>query len=173
MNLSEIHRIVYNICKKEYLYMKRKKDTLVNLNDTIKRVIENVQPKIPQKISFDKELNATLHIDEVILKKIIRIFLENVSKTEDPKSVLKIALLRQGDSIDIAVSNEGVNFIYEEKKAISKLNLSDDTLETRTTIGLSLINEYAEACGAWFFLSDNFPSGNVFHLVFNQNQEKR
>ena len=153
MNLSEIHRIVYNICKKEYLYMKRKKDTLVNLNDTIKRVIEKVQPKIPQKISFDKELNATLHIDEVILKKIIRIFLENASKTEDPKSVLTIALLRQGDSIDISVS--------------------DDTLETRTTIGLSLINEYAEACGAWFFLSDNFPSGNVFHLVFNQNQEKR
>jgi signal transduction histidine kinase len=161
-------------CKKEYLYMKERTSTLINLADTINRIIEKVQPTITQKIIFDKELNPVLFIDEVVFQNIIRIFIENASKLSPSQSTIKVNILRRGDSIDVTVADEGKSFVDEEKEKVSTPSSTINTFSfgEKTPLKLTVINKYAESFGAWSFLSDNFPKGNVFHIVFNLNQEK-
>jgi hypothetical protein len=151
--------------------MKEKSSTPIDLINSINKMIEKVQPTIIQKIIFHKDLNPVLAIDEMVFQTVIRIFLENASKLSPPQSTIKVGVITQGDSIDISVSDEGVIFTNEEKEKLFKLSPPDSPNNTseRLTSEFSTINKYAESLGAWVFISDNFPKGNVFHIVFNLN----
>jgi hypothetical protein len=154
--------------------MKEKSLTSIDLVNAINKMIKKVQPTIIQKIIFHKDLNPVLEIDEMVFQTVIQIFLENASKLSPPQSTIKVGVITRGDSIDISVSGEGAVFTAEEKENVFKLSPpnSSDNVSERLTSEFSTINKYAESLGAWVFISDNFPKGNVFHLVFNLNVEK-
>lgn len=88
------------------------------------------------------------------------------------KKNIVVKLKTSGDTLDLSVADEGQGIPNEEKEKIFerfyRIDKSRSSEIPGTGLGLSIAKQYAEMMGAWIFVSDNVPTGSIFHLVFHK-----
>jgi len=143
---------------------------IFDLSEFTDRTVKEIQPALTQKIIFENDLSFSVSADRAAIQKILVAFLENAGKYSPADSKIIVRLREQGDSIDLSVADEGIGIADEEKEKIFerfyRVDKSRSSEIPGTGLGLAIAKQYAEACGAWIFVSDNLPQGSVFHLVF-------
>ncbi|MFC4651705.1 ATP-binding protein [Lactococcus nasutitermitis] len=157
--------------------MKTEKEE-IDLAIVAEKITEDIKLALPQKVSFElsnHEDNKTeaflIHADRAAIQHIIIAFLENAGKYAPKDTKITVKLKKVGDSIDLSVADEGTGIPDDEKAQIFerfyRIDKSRSSEIPGTGLGLAIAKQYAEANGAWIFVSDNLPCGSIFHLVFS------
>lgn len=143
-----------------------------DLSEYVARLITEIQPAIVQKIEVQLTENAIVNADKKAVRQVLIAFIENAGKYSPVEKNIVVKLKTSGDTLDLSVADEGQGIPNEEKEKIFerfyRIDKSRSSEIPGTGLGLSIAKQYAEMMGAWIFVSDNVPTGSIFHLVFHK-----
>ena len=122
----------------------------------------------PNKNIVLKGESVTCRVDVEAMTKVIDNLLHNAIKYSNPESTVVVSLKEEKKSCKLSFANEGKRISDKEKKRIWEKFYRIGNEETRdspgTGLGLWIVQSIVKAHGGVATVSDNKPSGSIFHL---------
>lgn len=143
----------------------------LNFSDLVKNSVQDFRQRFPNRSwleSIDEEVEISG--DPLLLAILLNNLLENAHKYASPGTPVTCRLNSNGNTIELAVSNEGRSIPDAEKKKIFDKFYRVGDESTRTTkgtgLGLYLCKKIAADHNADIHVTNNQPSGSTFAVLF-------
>ncbi|MDR9867362.1 HAMP domain-containing sensor histidine kinase [Lactococcus cremoris] len=123
------------------------------------------------KIEIEGDDNLHIKTNRFALREILNILVENAIKYSPKGSMVLIKY----DKKEIQVIDRGIGISDNENAKVFNRIYQVDKSRTNHTgngIGLAIAQQYAQIINAEIYISDNLPSGTIFHLSFKKMSEK-
>lgn len=123
------------------------------------------------KIEIEGDDHLHIKTNRFALREILNILVENAIKYSPKDSMVLIKY----DKKEIQVIDRGIGISDNEKAKVFNRFYQVDKSRTNHTgngIGLAIAQQYAQIINAEICISDNLPSGTIFHLSFKKMSEK-
>lgn len=145
----------------------------LNLSDTVWGAVLPFEPVIfEQNKTLDSEIEPDLYIngDELKIKQLIGILLDNAAKYSNDLGHIKVRLYRQGEKIKLSVSNTGEVIPAEQLNSIFERFFRVDKSRAREQggygLGLSIAQSIAEMHNASISVHSAPEAGTTFTITF-------
>ncbi|MCA0984325.1 HAMP domain-containing histidine kinase [Halobacillus yeomjeoni] len=120
----------------------------VDLTKVINQTIQQFQSSTTIQIKGDLEEDLSVKGDEEQLRQIFVILLDNAIHYSDDKGEINVTLQKQGGSVELSVSDQGIGIPFEEQKKIFDRFYRVDKNRSRKTggtgLGLSIAKELVD-----------------------------
>ena len=114
---------------------------------------------------------ATIYADPVLIRQLLRIFLENSKKYTPPGGRITAASVREGDRIILTLADTGIGIAPEEQAKVFERFYRVDTSRTKaegvsgTGLGLSIATWIAEQHDITITMDSALGEGTAMHLA--------
>ncbi|MBH0231409.1 sensor histidine kinase [Halobacillus yeomjeoni] len=138
----------------------------VDLTKVIKQTIQQFQSSTTMQIKGDLEEDLSVKGDEEQLRQIFVILLDNAIHYSDDKGEINVTLQKQGNSVELSVSDQGIGIPFEEQKKIFDRFYRVDKNRSRKTggtgLGLSIAKELVDNHGGSIRVKSGPGEGSTF-----------
>ncbi|MCW5908380.1 MAG: HAMP domain-containing histidine kinase [Chitinophagales bacterium] len=143
----------------------------LNVSEITERILDRFasnRKEIEIRANIEKDIN--LPIDQLGFTSVVTNLIENAIKYSEPKTLIKIELLKTEHSVELRVCDEGTGIPEEERENVFKKFYrigNEDTRKTKGTgLGLYIVKRFVEIYRGSITIEDNKPRGTAFRLKF-------
>ena len=143
------------------------------VDDTLELLSNSAQDKGIQFVNSVPEL--TVNADLNLVSTVIRNLLSNAIKFTDETGSISIAASKNGDWVEISVTDSGVGMSAEQVGKVFKADSAQSTHGTKgesgTGLGLLLCKDFVERHGGNIWAESEIGKGSSFHFTLPLNKE--
>ena len=145
---------------------------LLDFSPLVQRIVQELRHRYTgRKWADDIESGCPLVGDPLLLQMLVSNLAENAIKYTPKESVITILLRKEKGHVILQVKDEGPGIPDEEKKKIFNKFYRTGQEKTRSTqgtgLGLYLCRKIALDHKATIKVTDNYPVGSIFTVIFN------
>lgn len=151
----------------------------VNLTPIIAQVVKSFEKQAARKdivIRLDPAADQTIEGDALFLIQIFENLISNAIKFSGRGKEIRISLKTQGDSVLIAIKDQGPGLTEEDKgllfKKFQRLSAKPTDGENSTGLGLSIVKKYVELMNGVVWCESEHGKGAEFFIKFRAVPQK-
>jgi len=141
----------------------------MDFSELVENSVKEYNLRYPNRFRFDnKEEEAILTGDPLMLQMALSNLVENALKYSPPDTVITVRLFRKANSVNLQVADQGIGIPDSEKNKIFRKFYRIGNENTRkskgTGLGLYLTWKIVRQHRGKLLVKDNEPTGSVFEL---------